>query len=119
MTLTHITINTAKLNDSLAFYQDILGLHIVRDMRGRGPFNIAFLADDHSDVCIELVENPDQSYQGSGLSIGFAADDLDQALEDLKKKGIATGPIITPNPHTRFFFIPDPNGVQIQFIEEK
>lgn len=119
MILSHITINTAKFDDSVTFYENIIGLHIVRDMRGKGPVNIVFLSDDSADVCIELVENKEKSYEGSGLSIGFATQDLNIAAADLKAKGITPGPVINPNPHTRFFFIPDPNGVQIQFIEEK
>lgn len=119
MILSHITINTSKLKESLSFYQNILDLHIVRDMRSKGPMNIVFLSDNSTTVCIELIENAEHSYEGSGLSIGFATQDLDKALDDLKSNGIATGPMISPNPHTRFFFISDPNGVQIQFIEEK
>lgn len=119
MILSHITINTSKLEESVGFYENIIGLHIGRDMRGNKGPNIVFLSDASSDVCIELVENPDHSFEGTGLSIGFATTDLDKAAADLKAKGITPGPVINPNPHTRFFFIPDPNGVQIQFIEEK
>lgn len=119
MILSHITINTAKLNDSVTFYEKIIGLHIVQDMRGNKGPNIMFLSDERADFCIELVENKNKAYEGSGLSIGFATQDLDKEAAVLKEKGITPGPVISPNPHTRFFFIPDPNGVQIQFIEEK
>lgn len=118
MILSHITINTKKLEESVDFYEKVIGLHIVRDMRGKGP-NIVFLSDSSAEVCIELIENKEHSYEGSGLSIGFATTDLDREAEELKKKGITPGSVINPNPHTRFFYIPDPNGVQIQFIEEK
>ena len=119
MQLTHITINTGRLEESVAFYQNILGLNIARDMRGKGTVNIVFLNDGSSDVCIELVANKEHSYEGSGISVGFATDDLDKSAQELKSKGITTGKIIVPNLHTRFFFIEDPNGVQIQFIESK
>lgn len=119
MILSHITINTAKLDDSVAFYENIIGLHIVRDMRGNKGPNIVFLSDERADFCIELVENSDHSFEGKGISIGFATQDLDKEAAVLKEKGITPRPVISPNPHTRFFFISDPNGVQIQFIEEK
>lgn len=119
MNLSHITINTKNLDDAIAFYQTILGLHIVRDLRGKGPSNIVFLSDEQAAVNIELIENKDDAYKGSGLSIGFAVDNLDQAADNLKKKGITPGAVISPNPHTRFFFILDPNGVSIQLIETK
>lgn len=88
-------------------------------MRWKGTVNIVFLNDGSSDVCIELVANKEHSYEGSGISVGFATDDLYKSAQELKSKGITTGKIIVPNPHTRFFFIEDPNGVQIQFIESK
>ena len=119
MQLTHITINTGRLEESVAFYQNILGLNIARDMRGKGTVNIVFLNDGSSDVCIELVANKEHSYEGSGISVGFATDDLDKSAQELKSKGIKKKKIIVPNPHTRFLFIEDPNGVQIQFIESK
>lgn len=74
MQLTHITINTGRLKESLSFYQNILGLNIARDMRGKDTVNIVFLNDGSSDVCIELVANKEHSYEGSGISVGFATD---------------------------------------------
>lgn len=119
MKIVHITINTADLDKSVSFYQDILGLSIARDMRNQGKANIVFLKDQESDLEIELIENKDHPYQGSGISIGFATDQLDAKAEWLKEKDIVPGPVISPNPATRFFYIKDPSGVDIQFIETK
>lgn len=119
MTLTHITISTAKLEESIQFYQTAVGLIIAQDLRTKSPLNIVFLTDTNQTVNIELIENKEHPYEGSGLSIGFATADLDNEAERLKQAGMTSGPVISPNPHTRFFFISDPNGVQIQFIEEK
>ena len=40
MRIGHVTINSGKLEESIKFYQDIAGLEIIRDMRGKGPLNI-------------------------------------------------------------------------------
>ena len=46
MRIGHVTINSGKLEESIKFYQNIAGLEIIRDMRGKGPLNIVFLADE-------------------------------------------------------------------------
>ena len=47
-------------------------------------------------------------------------EDLDQAMEHMKEQGveIVSGPF-QPNPNTRFFFIHDPDGVNLEIIEKK
>lgn len=47
-------------------------------------------------------------------------DSLDEMMDFVKGKGIEiiSGPF-EPNPNTRFFFVLDPNGLRVQFIEQK
>ena len=114
MKMKHVTINTAKMEESIQFYKEIVGLEMKVDMRGMGA-PIVFLADG-DDPCIELIENPVQAYSGAGISIGFHAADVEAKRAELEEKGFAPTPIIQPNSNTKFFFIKDPNGVMIQFI---
>ena len=65
MRIGHVTINSGKLEESIKFYQDIAGLEIIRDMRGKGPLNIVFLADEKGGTCIELIGN-----EGRGIQRG-------------------------------------------------
>ncbi|WP_081949463.1 VOC family protein [Paenibacillus durus] len=53
-----------------------------------------------------------------GVSVGFDVESLDEAIENLKSKGIpvARGPIM-PNPSLRFFYILDPDGFEVQIAE--
>ena len=69
MKIEHITINSGKLEESVKFYQDVAGLEITRDMRGKGPLNIVFLADEKGDTCIELIGNEDEAYSLSLIHI--------------------------------------------------
>lgn len=52
------------------------------------------------------------------ISIGFEVDSLDRMLEFAKERGIPvhSGPF-QPGPKTRFFFVQDPNGLKVQFVE--
>ena len=116
MKMVHVTVNTAVLEKSLQFYQEIVGLKIRTDMRKTAGSPIVFLADGAEDVCVELIENAEQPYHGDGLSIGFHVDDVDAAYAQLKEKGLTLSPVISPNPHTKFFFVDSPEGVRIQLI---
>lgn len=67
-------------------------------------------------ICYKGVEITERK----GLSVGFAVESLEKTIEYLKEKNITLkSPIISPSPMTRFFFVEDPNGIQIQFVEEK
>ena len=116
MKMVHVTINTPDLEKSLNFYQEIIGLKIRTDMRKTANMPIVFLADGAEDICVELIENSEQPYQGGGLSIGFHVDDVDTAYTRLKDKGLTLSPVVSPNPHTKFFFVDSPEGVRIQLI---
>ncbi|MFQ7103334.1 MAG: VOC family protein [Anaerovoracaceae bacterium] len=119
MKIEHITINSGKLEESVKFYQDVAGLEITRDMRGKGPLNIVFLADEKGDTCIELIGNEDEAYSGEGISIGFEVEDAERYHEELWNKGMEATPLMKPVPGTSFFFVKDPNGVSVQFISQK
>ncbi|NLN52670.1 MAG: VOC family protein, partial [Firmicutes bacterium] len=53
-----------------------------------------------------------------GISLGFEVESVDKMIEFVQSKGIkvVSGPT-QPNPHVKFFFVKDPNGVSIQFVE--
>lgn len=114
MKMKHITIYTADLEKSMKFYEDIVGLKLQRDLRQFGS-PIVFLAEG-DDPCIELIEDAAKAYSGAGISIGFHTEDVEAKRAELEEKGFAPTPMISPNPNVKFFFIKDPNGVNIQFI---
>lgn len=116
MKMLHVTIRTPKFEEEIRFYQEIVGLEIVNDMRAAGV-NIVFLANAEGETCIEIIDNPGGADAGNeNLSIGFSTEDVDQMKGDLEAKGITTSPMISPNPHVKFFFVTDPAGVSVQFM---
>ena len=116
MKMKHITIHTDKLESSIEFYSQVLGLSVQMDMRKNGGMSIVFLSNEEGETAIELIEDKDASYAGHGISIGFSAENVDVKRRELESAGYSPSPMISPNPHVRFFFIEDPNGVKIQII---
>ncbi len=66
-----------------------------------------------------FVGNPNVLTRSERLSIGFEVKSLDEAMELFKNKNIPIkrGPI-SPLPSYRFFFIDDPNGIEIQIVQD-
>lgn len=116
MTMAHITIHTADLEQSVTFYRDIIGLMVTRDFRKTVGLPIVFLSAGENGTSLELIQNAEKAFCGSGLSIGFHVEDVKAAHTAMTEKGLNPSPITSPNPNTEFFFIQDPNGLHIQLI---
>ena len=114
------TIMVKDMQDSLKFYQDIVGLCIHSRM-GAGPgIEIVFLGDGETKV--ELICNTSEKNVsfGKDISIGFEVASLDAKMDLVKAANVQihSGPF-QPNPFVRFFYILDPDGLKIQFVEHK
>lgn len=115
MKMQHITINVSDLEKSIKFYEAVLKIKVLGDLRAMGS-PIVFLGEEETDVKVELIENKDNVFKGSGISAGFHVADLDEAYEEVKSMGYPVSGMISPNPKVRFFFVTDPDGFQIQLI---
>ncbi|MCR6544838.1 VOC family protein [Dehalobacterium formicoaceticum] len=111
------TIKVNNLEESLKFYQDIVGLNLDHRFKS-GPVEIAFMGNDETKLELLHDETANQVDMGQDISLGFEVESVDKMMAFLKEKGIAihSGPI-QPNPHVRFFFVLDPNGLKVQFVE--
>lgn len=116
MKMAHITINTGRMDESVQFYQTVLGLNVVEDFRQTNGMPIVFLRAAADTVSIELIESAEQPYSGAGLSIGFHVDDVEAAYQQAEKDELHPSPLVSPKPGVKFFFVQDPNGVKIQMI---
>ena len=112
------TITVDNMDDSLKFYQEIVGLSINRRFTAGAGVEISFLGEGETKV--ELVCNPNYKAKGKaeGISLGFEVKSVDEMIKFINEKGIEveSGPF-QPNPHIKFFHIKDPDGVSIQFVE--
>ena len=112
------TITVNNMEESLKFYEEIVGLSLNRRFAAGPGMEIAFLGAGGTEV--ELIFNPNHKAPGNidGISLGFEVNSVDEKIKFIKEKGLAveSGPF-QPNPHIKFFFVKDPNGVSIQFVE--
>ena len=112
MQFVHVTIRSAKKAETVEFYQKYCGLKIQKELGDR----ITFLADSEGTTNIEVIQDPDHAVQATGISLGFATEDVEAYREQLQQEGMTVTDIIAPNPAAKFFFTKDPNGVEVQFI---
>ena len=112
------TINVSNMEKSLSFYQDIIGLEIKRQFRPNEEMEIVFLGNGETQVELICNKNNNEILYGKDISLGFITDSVSRLTDDLKAKGIGlhSGPF-QPNPHIRFIYIQDPDGLKIQFVE--
>lgn len=112
------TITVNNMEESLSFYQEIVGLSITRRFAAGPGTEIAFLGDGGTEV--ELVCHADSRALGNveGISLGFEVASVDEMISFVEKKGLKVeGGPVQPNPSVKFFFVKDPSGVTIQFVE--
>ena len=118
MNFTWVTFHIRDMDKSLSFYRDLLGLKIVREF-GDENHKIVFLAGDN-ETQVELICDKGASIEnpGRGVSVGFGVAGLEEKIAALKDKVSApiAGPI-SPNPHIKFYLVPDPDGYTIQLYE--
>jgi lactoylglutathione lyase len=112
------TLRVRNIEESIRFYTDVIGLEVVRKFIGGHGMEIAFLGSGETQVELICDGESRDSNVGSDISWGFEVESLDEALAMVKEKGIniESGPT-QPSPHIKFFFIKDPDGMNIQLAE--
>ncbi|HEY8955157.1 VOC family protein [Chitinophaga sp.] len=120
----HIAVICADYSRSKAFYTDVLGLQVIREVyreeRDSWKLDLAL----GNQYIIELFSFPDPPPRPShpeacGLRhLAFAVADIEAAVARLQQKGVSTEPLRT-DPHTgqRFTFFADPDGLPLELYE--
>ena len=115
--ICHVTLRTSKLNETVKFYDWLLGLTVSRTLNRPGG-TIVFLGENETKF--ELIEDTKAAkIDAKDLTIGFAVDNLDEKLAMLDSRQIPHSQVISPSPGTRFAFFTDLNGCGIQLLEQK
>jgi lactoylglutathione lyase len=117
MKFNWVILNVNDIDESMKFYTEIIGLRVCKKIQEFGA-DIVFLGD--GETKLELIcdkEHPNKN-MGQDVSLGFAVKSVYEMMEILNEHGatIQTGSI-EPNPHIKYFYAKDPNGVRIQFSE--
>lgn len=112
------TIKVKNMEESLAFYEEVIGLNLNRRFQAGPKMDIAFLGNGETEI--ELIydeDNKDVNF-GADISWGFETESVDDMIKLSKESGIEIiSEVISPNPSVKFFYVLDPNGLKIQLVE--
>lgn len=115
-------IYVKNLNESIDFYSNLVGLKVLKRFPAGPGMEIAFMGNGtENETLVELLADSNNSTVSYSecISIGFAVESVDAMLDTVKSKSIPVhnGPIEAPG--SRFFCIKDPNGLSVQFFQQK
>ena len=116
------TIYVKNLDESIAFYSNPVGLQVLKRFPAGPGMEIAFMGNGmNNETLVELLADSNNSTVNYSefISIGFAVDSVDAMLDTVKSKNIPVhnGPFETPG--SKFFTVKDPNGLYVQFFQQK
>ncbi|AUH51877.1 lactoylglutathione lyase [Chromobacterium sp. ATCC 53434] len=126
MRMLHTMLRVGQLDRSIAFYQDVLGMKLLRrNDFPEGRFTLAFVGygDEAENTVLELTHNWDtESYDlGGGYGhIAIEVDDAYAACDMARAKGGKVTREAGPMKHgtTVIAFVEDPDGYKIEFIQK-
>ena len=119
-TCVHNNFNVLDLEKSVAFYQEALGLHVIRQRTAEdGSFILTFMGDDTSSHQVELTWLRDRTEPydlgEQEFHLAFVTDRFDALLARHR----AMGCVCFENPDMGVYFIEDPDGYWIEIVPEK
>jgi catechol 2,3-dioxygenase-like lactoylglutathione lyase family enzyme len=120
MFLEHVNMSVADLEQTIAFYHQLLGMQV--RWRGTTPSGLeaAHIGDERSYLALFQIgeqERKETSYSKLGLNhFGLVVDDLDEARRKLASLNIEPTMEADYEPGRRLYFL-DPNGVEVELVE--
>lgn len=114
-------MRVSDMDQTIAFYRDVLGLEVVERKTSPRGSHLAFLRVPNSDELIELCSFPPSGpvkVQEDLVHLAFQVDNLEETIASLTTKGIqiTDGPTTTSS-GSRFIFIDAPDGYEVELIE--
>jgi lactoylglutathione lyase len=119
--LLHTRMRVGDMDQTIAFYTEVLGLEVLeRKVSPRGS-HLAFLRVPNSEELIELCSFPPSGpvkVQEDLVHLAFQVESLDETIAALQQRGIriTDGPTTTSS-GSRFIFIDAPDGYEVELIE--
>jgi lactoylglutathione lyase len=119
--LLHTRMRVSDMDQTIAFYTDVLGLEVLERKTSPRGSHLAFLRVPNSDELIELCSFPPSGpvrVQEDLVHLAFQVESLDDTIASLNQKGIRVtdGPTKTSS-GSRFIFIDAPDGYEVELIE--
>ena len=119
--LLHTRMRVSDMDETIAFYRDVLGLEVLERKTSPRGSHLAFLAVPNSQELIELCSFPPSGpvkVQEDLVHLAFEVENLDETMDALRAKQvtITDGPTRTSS-GSRFIFIDAPDGYEVELIE--
>jgi len=119
--LLHTRMRVSDMDQTIAFYTEVLGLEVLERKTSPRGSHLAFLRVPNSDELIELCSFPPSGpvrVQEDLVHLAFQVENLDDTIASLNKKGVRVtdGPT-NPSSGSRFIFIDAPDGYEVELIE--
>ena len=127
MRYLHTMLRVNNLDESIAFYRDVLGMNLISKTDNEvGRYSLAFMSygKTKDDASIELTYNWGRDSYTLGDAFGhiaLATDNVAKTCDAVKAKGgkvtREAGPVI--GGATIIAFVEDPNGYKIELIQRE
>ncbi|MDP0588528.1 MAG: lactoylglutathione lyase [Candidatus Endonucleobacter bathymodioli] len=118
MKYLHAMIRVVDIEKSLAFYEEALGLKLLRRRDyENGQFSLYYLATAEGEPEIELTHNWGVNEYQSGNSFGhlaFSVENIYDLCQKLEDSGVV---ILRPPKDGYMAFIKDPSGISIELLQ--
>lgn len=116
MKLNYITFMVRDIERTIAFYQNLAGLEIIRRFNP-GMGEIAFMADSENETNLEFIQFENvPKVQTSGMTVSFKVDeDLKKLREKVITMGYRPSEIINRPPKPEHFKVSDPDNIEVEF----
>ena len=127
MRILHTMLRVGNLDNSLAFYTDVLGMRLLRRTDyPEGKFTLAFVGygAESAGAVIELTQNwgVDQYEIGTGYGhIALEVEDAYAACTDIRNRGgkVTREAGAMKGGTTVIAFVEDPDGYKIELIQKR
>ena len=121
MQMNSVVIRTDNMEKSLQFYEKVIGLTFESMMSAAPGKQIAFLYDPKSNGRLELIHSDHSKVKKeNSISLTFTVNQIGETEKYLRSKNVR----IIMQPRTvkdgkKILTAVDPNGIEIDFIEDK
>ena len=127
MRFMHTMLRVGNLDQSIAFYTNVLGMRLLRNTEyPTGRFTNAFVGyqNEQDGPVLELTYNWDTDAYDLGTGFGHIALEVDNAYaacDAVRERGGKVSREAGPMKHgtTVIAFVEDPDGYKVEFIEKR
>lgn len=121
MRMLHTMIRVKDLDATLEFYTNFIGLQEIKRKPIGDEATLIFLGDGSGQYEIELTHNHDDRDYELGDQFGhlaFGTDDLEQVVAEVEQRGWSYRRS-RPELSSKYIFVKDPNGYDVEILERR